>query len=95
MKSTPDLLPVLKEVGVVDSGGQGLTLVMQAFYEALSGEIDENDLHTPDNAEMDEMINAEHHRSAQGQLNPDDIKYGYCTEIMVRIGRGKEVEKKI
>ncbi|BAP85579.1 hypothetical protein LOOC260_110400 [Paucilactobacillus hokkaidonensis JCM 18461] len=94
LKSTPDLLPVLKEVGVVDSGGQGLTLVMQAFYEALSGEIDENDLHTPDNAEMDEMINAEHHRSAQGQLNPDDIKYGYCTEIMVRIGRGKEVEKK-
>jgi Predicted kinase related to dihydroxyacetone kinase len=43
---------------------------------------------------MDEMINAEHHRSAQGQLDPDDIVYGYCTEIMVRIGRGKQVTKK-
>ncbi|KIS03434.1 DAK2 domain-containing protein [Paucilactobacillus wasatchensis] len=94
LKSTPDLLPVLKEVGVVDSGGQGLTFVLQAFCEALSGEISEDDLHTPDNAEMDEMINAEHHRSAQGQLNPADIVYGYCTEIMVRIGRGKEVDKR-
>lgn len=93
LQSTPDLLPVLKEVGVVDSGGQGLTFVLQAFCEALSGEITDDDLHTPDNAEMDEMINAEHHRSAQGQLNPDDIVYGYCTEIMVRIGRGKQVDK--
>lgn len=94
LKKTPDLLPVLKEVGVVDSGGQGLVFVLKAFYEALSGQTTAEDEHTPDNAEMDEMINAEHHRSAQGQLDPDDIVYGYCTEIMVRIGRGKQVDKK-
>lgn len=94
LKTTLDLLPVLKEVGVVDSGGQGLVFVLQAFYEALSGQTTEDDLQQPDNAQMDEMINAEHHRSAQGQLNPDDIVYGYCTEIMVRIGRGKQVDKK-
>lgn len=94
LKKTPDLLPVLKEVGVVDSGGQGLTFVLQAFYESLSGKVVDDEDHTPDNAEMDEMINAEHHRSAQGQLDPDDIVYGYCTEIMVRIGRGKQVTKK-
>lgn len=94
LKTTPDLLPVLKEVGVVDSGGQGLVFVLQAFYEALSGQTTEDDLQQPDNAQMDEMINAEHHRSAQGQLNPDDIVYGYCTEIMVRIGRGKQVDQK-
>lgn len=94
LKKTPDLLPVLKEVGVVDSGGQGLTFVIQAFYESLSGKVIDDEDHTPDNAEMDEMINAEHHRSAQGQLDPDDIVYGYCTEIMVRIGRGKQVTKK-
>lgn len=91
LATTPDLLPVLKEVGVVDSGGQGLTFVMKAFYQALSGDASEEEF-APDNAEMDEMINAEHHRSAQGQLNPDDIVYGYCTEIMVRIGRGKQVD---
>lgn len=94
LKKTPDLLPVLKEVGVVDSGGQGLTFVLQAFYESLSGQVVESDTDTPDNAAMDEMINAEHHRSAQGQLDPEDIVYGYCTEIMVRIGRGKQVTKK-
>lgn len=93
LKTTPDLLPVLKEVGVVDSGGQGLVFVLQAFYEVLSGKTIEVESYQPDNAQMDEMINAEHHRSAQGQLNPDDIKYGYCTEIMVRLGRGKQVDQ--
>ncbi|MEO5292542.1 DAK2 domain-containing protein [Limosilactobacillus sp. WILCCON 0053] len=94
LKKTPDLLPVLKEVGVVDSGGQGLVFVLQAFYEALSGKVAENDLVKPDNAQIDEMINAKHHQSAQGKLDPNDIKYGYCTQMMVRIGRGKQVTQK-
>lgn len=93
LKKTPDLLPVLKEVGVVDSGGQGLVFVLQAFFEALSGKVAENET-IPDNAQIDEMINAKHHQSAQGKLNPDDIKYGYCTQMMVRIGRGKQVTQK-
>ena len=81
LKKTPDLLPVLKEVGVVDSGGQGLVFVLQAFYESLSGKVAENDLVKP-------------HQSAQGKLDPNDIKYGYCTQMMVRIGRGKQVTQK-
>lgn len=93
LKSTPDLLAVLKEVGVVDSGGQGLVFVLQGFYDALMGkQIDDSSM--PDNAQIDEMINAKHHQSAQGKLNPDDIKYGYCTQIMVRLGRGKQVDRK-
>lgn len=95
MKKTPDLLPVLKEVGVVDSGGQGLVFVLQAFYESLSGKVAENDLVKPDNAQIDEMINAKHHQSAQGKLDPNDIKYGYCTQMMVRIGRGKQVTQNL
>ena len=92
LKKTPDLLPVLKEVGVVDSGGQGLDYVLHAFLEALTGKVT---IETkPDNAQMDEMINAKHHQSAQGKLDPADIKYGYCTQMMVRIGRGKEVTQK-
>jgi len=94
LKKTPNLLPVLKEVGVVDSGGQGLVFVLQAFYESLSGKVAENDLVKPDNAQIDEMINAKHHQSAQGKLDPNDIKYGYCTQMMVRIGRGKQVTQK-
>ncbi|WDC81984.1 DAK2 domain-containing protein [Ligilactobacillus ruminis] len=94
LKTTPDLLPVLKEVGVVDSGGQGLTFVYQGFYDALSGNVRDDEVHKPSPVEMDEMISAEHHKSAQGKLNTEDIKYGYCTEIMVRLGAGRLVEKK-
>lgn len=94
LKTTPDLLPVLKEVGVVDSGGQGLTFVYQGFYDALSGNVRDDEVHKPSPVEMDEMVSAEHHKSAQGKLNTEDIKYGYCTEIMVHLGAGRLVEKK-
>lgn len=87
LASTPDLLPVLKEVGVVDSGGQGLAFVLQAFYEALSGEISESDIQIPDNAELEEMVQ-NLHAGAQAQLDPADIEFGYCTEVMVQIGKG-------
>ncbi|WP_283678199.1 DAK2 domain-containing protein [Lentilactobacillus sp. Marseille-Q4993] len=95
LKKTPELLPVLKQVGVVDSGGQGLTFVLEAFDDALNGRADSNDdAYQPNDGEMDEMIDAAHHQSVQSKLDPDDIVYGYCTEIMVRIGKGKEVDKK-
>lgn len=92
LQKTPELLPVLKEVGVVDSGGQGLVTVLHGFLEALTGQVVEDTL--PDAATLDEMVNVNHRQSAQGKLNPEDIKYGYCTQMMVRIGRGKTVTKK-
>ncbi|MFC6261469.1 DAK2 domain-containing protein [Levilactobacillus fujinensis] len=92
LATTPDLLPVLKQVGVVDSGGQGLTFVLESFNDSLNGRVAEEGDYKPDDAEMDEMIDAAHHQSVQGKLDPDSIKYGYCTEIMVRIGRGKQVD---
>ncbi|MDD7692870.1 MAG: DAK2 domain-containing protein [Lactobacillaceae bacterium] len=94
LKTTPDLLPVLKEVGVVDSGGQGLVFVLQAFDEALSGRVDKSADYKPDNAEVDEMVNAMDHQSVQGKLDPKNIKYTYCTQMLVRIGKGKQVTKK-
>lgn len=89
LDSTPELLPVLKEVGVVDSGGQGLVFVLQAFYQVISGDFNEEDIEAPDNAELDQMVK-ELHAGAQASssLDPADIKYGYCTEIMVQIGKG-------
>ena len=95
LQTTPDLLPVLKEVGVVDSGGQGLVFVLQAFDESLSGKsVDEGDDYKPDTAEVDEMVNALDHQSVQGKLDPADIKYTYCTQMLVRLGKGKEVKQK-
>ncbi|MCZ9310455.1 DAK2 domain-containing protein [Weissella koreensis] len=86
LASTPDLLPVLKEVGVVDSGGQGLVIVLEAFYAVLSGqEIKHNAV---DNAGLEDMIQDLHNTGVQGELNPDSIKYGYCTEMMVDLAVG-------
>ncbi len=82
---TPDLLPVLKEVGVVDSGGQGLLFVYEGFLASLNGEA----LPEKNDATLDDLINAEHHR-AQDFMNTADIEFGYCTEIMVRLEEGKE-----
>ena len=83
--STPDLLPVLKEVGVVDSGGQGLVIVLEAFYAVLSGEEITTEI---DNAALDAMVMSLHNAGVQGDLNPEDIQFGYCTEIMVDIAKG-------
>ncbi|WP_057735991.1 DAK2 domain-containing protein [Liquorilactobacillus uvarum] len=96
LAETPDLLPVLKEVGVVDSGGQGLTFVYEGFFDALSGNKDAEteEMHQPNVVEMDEMVNAAHHKSVQSQLNTADIHYGYCTEIMIRLGAGRLVDRK-
>ncbi|MGG2075107.1 DAK2 domain-containing protein [Lysinibacillus irui] len=82
---TPELLPVLKEVGVVDSGGQGLLFVYEGFLASLKGE----PLPEKNDATLDDLINAEHHR-AQDFMNTEDIEFGYCTEIMVRLEDGKE-----
>ena len=92
LDKTPDMLPVLKEVGVVDSGDQGLLFIYEGFLNALNGEFQADDTYEPSPAEMDEMVNAEHHRSVQGQLATEDIKFGYCTEIMVRLGEGPTVD---
>lgn len=86
LKRTPDLLPVLKEVGVVDSGGQGLVTVYEGFLAALKGEElpEESDI-----VEMDDLVSAEHHRSAQDFMNTADIEFGYCTEFMVKFEEEK------
>ncbi|QCA29606.1 DAK2 domain-containing protein [Vagococcus xieshaowenii] len=92
LDKTPDLLPVLKEVGVVDSGGQGLLFIYEGFLSVLSGKELEAPVYQPTPAEMTEMVNAEHHRSVAGHVATEDIKFGYCTEIMVRIGEGETVD---
>jgi len=82
LNRTPDLLPVLKEVGVVDSGGQGLLLVYEGFLSELKGEtIDNMSISSPS---MNELVNAEHHKSVQSHMNTEDIVFGYCTEFMVK-----------
>ena len=86
LKRTPELLPILKEVGVVDSGGQGLVCVYQGFIAALKGEeidgldaVETNivDMQFEDDHDMDFM-------------SPEDIVYGFCTEFTVRLDKDKK-----
>ena len=90
LNRTPDLLPVLKEVGVVDSGGQGLVFVYEGFLAELKGE----DLPTYSaRVSMDELVSAEHHMNVQDFMNTEDIVYGYCTEFMVRLEEDQLLKK--
>ncbi|WP_394232567.1 DAK2 domain-containing protein [Niallia oryzisoli] len=91
LNRTPDLLPVLKEVGVVDSGGQGLVFVYEGFLAELKGEqLPDSPASLPS---MDELVSAEHHKSVQGHINTSDIVFGYCTEFMVKLEDKKLVNK--
>lgn len=93
LAKTPDMLPVLKEVGVVDSGGQGLVYILEGFVAAATGEYLDSAEFEATPAVMDEMVNAEHHKSVAGHIATEDIKYGYCTEIMVGLGQGPTASK--
>ncbi|MBG9367480.1 DAK2 domain-containing protein [Streptococcus sp. NLN64] len=88
LAKTPDMLPVLKEVGVVDSGGQGLVFIYEGFLSALNGEYMASEDFEATPAMMGEMINAEHHKSVAGHVATEDITFGYCTEIMVALKQG-------
>lgn len=87
---TPELLPVLKEVGVVDSGGKGLLCIYEGFLSSLTGEIVISE---------DKSVKSLTHAHAifeetnEHPLSMDDITYGFCTEIMVRIGEGVTATK--
>nr|WP_281176617.1 DAK2 domain-containing protein [Shouchella shacheensis] len=89
LKRTPELLPVLKEVGVVDSGGQGLVYIYDGFLMALTGEKSQRAAQ-PD---MKDLINIEHHHNAQSHTMTSDIEFGYCTEVMVKFDENKLAQK--
>ena len=82
---TPELLPVLKEVGVVDSGGAGLIKVLEGFQSAINGKVIEKNMATV-TEEPQQMAAA----------NVEGEEYGYCTEFIMRlpeepISAGKKV----
>ena len=74
LAKTPDMLPVLKEVGVVDSGGQGWSSSTRFPFSPYWRYIASEDfVATP--ANMSEMINAEHHKSVAGHVATEDITF--------------------
>ena len=84
LENTPNLLPVLKEVGVVDSGGKGLTLVYEGFLKGMKGE---KIVAEAPKVDRESFFNDEH--DFHGVIDTEDIVYGYCTEMMVRFEADK------
>ncbi|MBU0278495.1 DAK2 domain-containing protein [Gemella sp. zg-570] len=87
LQNTPELLPILKEVGVVDSGGQGLVCVYQGFLAALKGE----EIEGLDSVKTD-IVNMkfEDDHASMDFMSPEDIVYGFCTEFTVRLDKNKK-----
>ncbi len=82
LKRTPDLLPILKEVGVVDSGGAGLVRILEGFVSALYDKVIEKSTATA----------FEEPKAMAGAMMEAE-EFGYCTEFILRVGAG-EAEKK-
>lgn len=90
LDQTPELLPVLKEAGVVDSGGQGLLEIVKGAYDALLGK------------EITPMIDTSEGTTTTGinveRFALEDIKFGYCTEFIIMVEKeynlGIEIEFK-
>ena len=91
LDNTPNLLAGLKEVGVVDSGGQGLLYIYQGFLESLTGEKVAMSTSTVKKAEVTDIAHQENFSNIAHAVSNEDIKFGYCTEIMVNLGEGETV----
>ena len=86
LKRTPDLLPVLKEVGVVDSGGAGVVVILEGMLAAITTGIiqKEGATATEGPSQIFEMA---------GARIAGEEEFGYCTEFILRVGGGDEVKK--
>lgn len=76
LERTPDLLPVLKEVGVVDSGGAGLIKILEGMQSALNGEF----------IDKVNATSTDIKGSAQVAADENNDEFGYCTEFIMRLG---------
>ncbi len=78
LSKTPDMLPVLKQAGVVDSGGQGFLEVLRGFYDSLMGKEIDFDFEVP-------ATNKANVSNGASNLEDVDIKFGYCTEFIIML----------
>lgn len=89
---TPEMLPVLKQAGVVDSGGQGLMQVMAGIYDAYCGK--ELDLTIQDAPRSASVGVASYSSNLQVQADME-IKYGYCTEFIILLSKTFNIKHEI
>lgn len=76
---TPEMLPVLKEAGVVDSGGKGLMVVLQGAVDALTGKVVVDETMTA--PVVKKIVTG----ASSNDISTADIKFGYCTEFIINL----------
>ncbi len=81
LAKTPDMLPVLKEAGVVDSGGQGLVVILRGMYDALTGKVIDFNI-SDQQSKSDSLTYVSGNKAA---IDNVDIKFGYCTEFIIML----------
>lgn len=84
---TPEMLPVLKQAGVVDSGGQGLMQVIKGAFDGLTGNVTDFTLdgeEAPANGAAEKTVQTGN-GAARTDIDTADIKYGYCTEFIIKL----------
>lgn len=86
LSKTPEMLPVLKEAGVVDSGGQGLVVVLRGMLDALTGKVTDFEITSP--AKKPDSAT----KGTGAAIENVDIKFGYCTEFIIMLD--KEFDEK-
>ena len=84
LEQTPEMLPVLKQAGVVDSGGQGLMQVLKGAYDAFLGK--EIDLSITDEKKEAATSSGQSAGNLEAQANAE-IKFGYCTEFIIMLNK--------
>ncbi len=84
LDQTPEMLPVLKQAGVVDSGGEGLVTIMEGAYDAILGKEVSYEIE-PDKTRM--AVGELERRGDPGAVAEADIKFGYCTEFIVMLDK--------
>ncbi len=87
LSKTPDLLPVLKEAGVVDSGGQGLMEVMRGILLSLLGEDVKAETPEAETVSHPKIDIADMRGSSREDISTADIKYTYCTEFICNLNK--------
>lgn len=93
LQKTPELLPVLKEAGVVDSGGQGLMYFLEGMVDVLEGKDVDLALDIKESqSDRDESLQFTSPLS-RGPISTDDIKFGYCTECMINFDKAPTKEQ--
>ena len=95
LSQTPEMLPVLKQAGVVDSGGQGLVEVLRGAFDAFTGKVSADALGLSPNRRSRPPSEGGVRRAAWRRRRSMEIKFGYCTEFIIMLNKTFNIKQEM